>query len=201
MISKPASNEGFNQTGTFVALLEAVEAYAEGSYKNPDDKELNLTFVLNLGDVEGKGKDVIFKQGFVRVPLDNDGIPKMGNDQSKYYMMVSGFYGDKFDPKSEKHLAELGLPEEYDSPETLLALPSYEDFKQGGVLESEDRIKLNFLKIGGKDIIGEECNIELGYASKPDGTKSTKVSVINAMPIVKQVRRASGSKLPAGAPA
>ena len=197
MLSKPASSGYFSRPGIYPALLEAIECYTESDYKNKEIKKPSFTFILNLGDVDNKSEDVLFKQGFVFPPVDNDGVIKMAGERSRYYQLVSSAYGERFDPEDDDVKIEVGFPEEYDSPEGIFEMPSYQAYEKG-----EDRLKLTHFKINGKNIIGAELNVELGFADNPQtGVKSAKISVVNATPIVKQVRRTSNSKLPAGAPA
>jgi hypothetical protein len=198
MLSKPASNDYFSRTGTFPVLLESVETYTEEDMNNKGAKKPTLTFVFNLGDLDNKGQDVFFRQGFVPIPLDDDGMPKMSGEKSRYYTIVSAAYGERFDPEDEKNQVELGFEEEYDSPEGIMNMPSYKDYQKG-----DERLKLRFLKVNGQDIIGKELVIELGYAEIPKTKeKSNKVSVIGATPVVKTpVRRSAGRSTPVGAPA
>lgn len=199
MKSKPASDSTFDKTGNFLALCTEIQCFTETNQFNGNKPEPNLTFILNLGDIDETGKDVIFFQGFVTIPLDADGYPKMGGKKSRYYKLLSALYGDRFDPYDPNLDVEIGFPDDYNSVEGILNMPGFKDYVQG-----EEKLKLKYLKVNGKDIIGQECQIELDYPQKPDGTKSDKIAVTEATPLAKQpVRRSAPpaqQQAPAGMP-
>ena len=164
------------------------------------EPEVSLTYVFNLGDLDDKGQDEIFYQGFVTVPLDEKtGLPKMSGKKSRYYKITSALANEVFDPKDPNVSIRIGFPDDYATLEGILNMPGFKDYAQG-----EERLKLHSYLVNGKEIIGQECNIELDHANKPDGTPSDRISIVGATAIAKEVKRVSAPQqqvtAPAGAP-
>lgn len=193
MISKPASNASFDKPGNYIAQLTEINCYTEADMNNGEPLP-NLSFVFNLGDLNGTGDDVLFYQGFVTIYLDDEGFPKMGGERSRYYKIVSALYGQRFDPKDESVEVDIGFPEEYNSVEGILQMPSFKDYGK-----DDERLALSHLKVNGVDIIGKECQLELGYPQKPDGSKGARIAVLEATPMVQRAPRRAAAR-PAGAP-
>lgn len=194
--STPATDTTWTRKGNFRALLQEIQCFTEKNMQT-QEPEVSLTYVFNLGDLDDKGQDEIFYQGFVTVPRnDETGMPKMSGKKSRYYKITSALANEMFDPKDEKVSIRIGFPDEYASLEGILNMPSFKDYTPG-----EERLKLHSYLVNGKELIGQECNILLDHANKPDGTPSDRISIVEATAIAKEVKRVSPPQKQAVAPA
>lgn len=116
------------EPGTYVAQLTALNAYTGTRYQS-EDIEPMLQFLWEVQTSDGYMRIT----DLVRLPLArNTGLPFIA-DQSKLLNRVASLYGR---PVTAEEVADLGLtidlPDPYNDPATLLALPHWSDRKADG---------------------------------------------------------------------
>jgi hypothetical protein len=185
MKGRPAKKGFEYEHRTYEATLEEVNCYTSENM-NTKELEVGLTFVWNLNEEhpEKPDEDLMFFDGFITVPQDDEGYPLLSGKRSKLYSRLYGLFGRDFDPTAEDVDYEFGFPKRYDSPEALLDMPMWNSYGK-----DDARLKLRFIKLFGIDLIGKSAIIELGNADKPGGGKSDRTSVISCKPVPKRNKR------------
>jgi hypothetical protein len=185
MKGRPAKKGFEYEHRTYEATLEEVNCYTAENI-NSKEVEVNLTLIWNLNEEhpEKPNEDLMFFDGFITVPQDDEGYPLLSGKKSKLYSRLYGLFGRDFDPTAEDVDYEFGFPKRYDSPEALLDMPMWNSYGK-----DDTRLKLRTMKLFGQELIGRSAIIELGYAEKPGGKKSDRTSVISCKPIPKRGKR------------
>lgn len=117
------------EPGVHQAALAHADAYVMNKYPS-DDVEPCLVLTWDFGD-DTNGNAVTLTD-IVRIPRDKNGLPML-NDASKLYERISALYGERFSVKSASNIEwELKLPDEYDDPSGLMALPHFSERKEEG---------------------------------------------------------------------
>ena len=177
---KSTSGPSFEH-GMFEADLVEINCYTSENF-NSKDPEVNLTFVWNMGpNPDDESKDLMYYDSFVTLYQDEDGYPVIGGKKGKMYKRLYGLYGREFDPFADDLDWEIVFPAKYDDPDKLLNLPHWQSYNR-----DDPRLEIKSLKVAGQELIGRTAQIELGNAQKPDGTFSTKTSVIDCKPIARR---------------
>ena len=160
--------------GMYHATLVGANMFLSPNY-NTGELELNVSLEL---DLDGKPH----YDAFITIPTDDAGLPRMAGSKSKLYNRLSALYGERFDPKAvgKTLTVEYALPEQYDSPEGLRELPTWDDIDTGAKQRVPVTIRVNAI-----DLMGRRCLVEIGNMQKPDGTMSKRTSVVTAMPLPK----------------
>ena len=175
------------ESGVYEAVLKDINIYTADNF-NKDDIVPTMTLIWDLGE-DDNGNELTCFDPFINVAIDSEGFPKMGGTKSKMYQRISALIGKKFDPKQIDW--ELGLPEEYDSPETFLELPKWDSFNNGN--SDLERPKADIL-IENMSIIGNECQIELSDVKNKVGEVRQKVTSCVPMPKKKVTRKKKNIK-------
>ena len=164
------------EPGTYEATLERVTAWSALKYQSTNDYEPTLTFVWNLGE-DDSGNPIRMYDAYVRIPLSQDGYPVL-KGAGKLYNRVSALYGTRFDAHDPNLDWELQLPDMYDSPEGLEALPRIEERNDEGFRPVEVRS----IKIAGRELIGQSCLLVVGE-------KNGRIRVLEANPAPRSPKR------------
>jgi hypothetical protein len=179
---KGKKTTGGPEKGVYEVYLEAIQCAVSENF-NTKDPEILLTFVWNLGENPNKPNEDLTFFDYVTLYQDDEGYPVIGGKGGKMYKRMSGLSGKDFNPAEEEDW-EIVFPKQYDDPEKILNMPM-----QSSYGKDDTRLEVRSLKFRGVELIGKECQIELGNAKKPDGTYSDKISVINCMPLAKRNAR------------
>jgi hypothetical protein len=169
--------------GTYEAVLESVNAYTSDDFNTKQPKP-SLTFVWNLGE-DDDGNEIKFFDSYIELKRDGNGLPTMPGVKHKFYNRISALYGERFDPKADEFDDwEIVLPEAFDTPEGIEDLPHVSTLGSGG-----ERVEVESLTLRNVELIGKECQIEIGNIVKPDGKKSDKTSVVSANPMPRKANK------------
>ena len=178
MKGRPSKSGPQFEHGVYEVQLQEVNCYVADNF-NTKEPEVNLTFIWNMGeDPDNPNQDLLYFDGFVTLYQDEEGYPVIGGKRGKMYKRFYALLGEDFDPFDESLDFEIVFPDQYDDPEALMQLPHWQSFSKDDL-----RPKVKSIRINGSELIGKECQIELGHAQKPDGTFSTKTSVIDVKPM------------------
>lgn len=166
--------------GMYHATLTGANMFLSPNY-NTGELELNVSLEL---DLDGKPH----YDAFITVPTDDAGQPRMAGAKSKLYNRLSALYGERFEPKvvGKTLDIEYALPEQFDSPEGLRELPTWDEIDTG----AKQRVPVGIL-VNGVNLTGRQCLVEVGHMQKPDGTMSKRTSVVTAMPLPKGQNKAA----------
>lgn len=132
--------------GTYEAVLKEVRGYSGKRYQS-DGYEPKLVLIWDLGEDEDGNPITIWD--FVRLPRDKEGYPVL-HPESHLYNRLSALYGEPFDHEDPQYMPEIVFPGEYDSPEGLESLPTFEEAKQEGFRP----VVVRSIKVGGQELIG-----------------------------------------------
>lgn len=185
--------------GVFIGELIGAQLYWSTNFNTPKDTDismregcdLNIGFVFAVedpdsdntpmeNDAEGRFQHI---EGFVRLQIDKDGNFGPGGSRSKANKIMTGLYGESFDAFDENFEFALYAPE-LEQYNDIYEVPHYQEYDKG-----EEWLKLTELSISGQNLIGRRAQLQFGYADKPNGTKSEKVTIIHAMPMPKTATR------------
>jgi hypothetical protein len=175
--------------GTFLATLENVLLFWSDKF-GTDDRELNLGFVMAIDDPESlepsERDDGLYKyvENYVRLQVDSDGNFGPGGSRAKANKLLSAFVGRPIDLNAPDYEFALWGPEleRYDD---IYSVPHWKDYEKG-----EAWLSLTEISVSGVNAVGRQAQVQFGHAEKPDGTKSEKVSIVNAMPVIQPSRKA-----------
>jgi len=181
------------EPGTYEAVLEEVRGYRGKRYKS-EEYEPKLVFIWNLG--EDEDGNPIHLWDFVRLPRDREGYPVL-NENSHLYARLAALYGEPFPHDDPKFAPEIAFPEEYDSPEGLESLPTFEEAKEEGFRP----VTLRSLKVAGEELLGKEALVTVVMKETKNGPRSF-VQNVSPKPKAKRpkVKRLEAEAEAAGAP-
>lgn len=157
------------EPGTYVAQLKALNAYTGTRYQSEDIEPL-LQFVWEVQTTDG----LINLTDLVRLLLArNTGLPFIA-DKSKLLNRVSSLYGR---PVTAEEVADLGLtidlPDPYNDPATLLALPHWSDRKAKGF----EPVAVTAFSLDGVSLLGRRVQVSV------IAHKSSSVVVETTLPL------------------
>lgn len=196
--------------GTFVGELIGAQFYWSTNFNargaNPDISQregcdLNLGFIFAIedpdsdndpmeNDAEGRYRHI---ESFVRLHVDKDGNFGPGGARAKANKLMTALNGESFNPYDDEFDFTLYGPklEQYDE---IFEVPHIEEYDKG-----EEWLQLTELSVNGKNLIGERAMLQFGYAEKPNGGRSERLSIIGAMPMPKTGSRKKGAAMKSGA--
>lgn len=195
--------------GVFIGELIGAQLYWSTNFNAPkdtdistrEDCDLNVGFMFAIEDPDSDNEPMendeegryLHIEGFVRLQVDKDGNFGPGGSRAKANKIMTGLYGESFDPFDEDFEFALYAPE-LEGMNDIYEVPHYQEYDKG-----EEWLKLTELSINGVNLIGRKTQLQFGHADKPDGTKSEKVTIIHAMPMPKVGSRKKGGAMKSSA--
>lgn len=165
--------------GAYEVTLEKVIAWSTQKYQE-EGLEPTLTFIWYVGEDE-EGEPIILTDTFIRIPRDRDGYPVL-TPRSKLFERLSALAGF---PVDEEHEWELMLPDDYDDPAGLDALPSLDERNEEGFKPLEVDILVD-----GESVIGNEAIVTVEKNDKG----YLKVTQVSAKPKTRKPKRPARKK-------
>ena len=127
---------------------------------------------------------------FVRIPRDREGYPVI-NEKSNLYQRLTALYGKPVDPMEAE--LEIVLPEEYDSPEGLNNLPTFDEGKEEGFRP----VTARSIKLNGEELLGKEALVTVAEKNERSVVQSVSPKPQAKRPKVKRLEAEAEA---AGAP-
>jgi hypothetical protein len=195
--------------GVFIGELIGAQLYWSTNFNAPkdtdistrEDCDLNLGFMFAIEDPDSDNEPMendeegryLHVEGFVRLQVDKDGNFGPGGSRAKANKIMTGLYGESFDAFDEDFEFALYAPklEEFND---IYEVPHYQEYDKG-----EEWMRLTELSVNGANLIGRKAQLQFGYAEKPNGTKSEKVTIIHAMPMPKTGGKKKAAAMKSGA--
>lgn len=179
--------------GTFEAELLGMQIYWNDPFQKDADPELQVGFILGIDDPDAthdpdeETELYIHREQFVRLQVDDEGNFSPGGARAKAYKLISAFYGQDFDAFDSEFEWELEAAE-FDSMESIADIPHRKDYDK-----NDEWLRLDGVSVMGEPLFGKKAMIQFGYAQKPDGSYSDRLTVVGAM-AMPRTRRSGASK-------
>lgn len=199
------------QEGVFISELIAAQLYWSTKFGVKDnditareDCELNLGLVFAVQDPDSDNDPMEddaqgryrHSEGFVRLHVDKDGNFGPGGGKAKAHKILAALLGQAFDPYDKDFDFTLYGPEleQYDD---IFLVPHFQEYNK-----DEEWLKLTELIVNGTNLIGREAQLQFGYAEKPQGGRSERITIIGAMTMPKTGKKkvAAKANLKGGSP-
>ena len=140
------------ELGVNVAALVQIDVFSVNRYQSDEiERAAFLTWRL---DPDEDGRERTLRDSFIRLPVTWDGYPAL-NEKSKFYNRLSAVYGERFAVDRVRWTLE--LPEPYNSPEGLEAVPHWDERNTDGF----EPVTVKSVTVEGVELLGRSAYIEV----------------------------------------
>ena len=181
--------------GTFEATLTGCTIFWNDDYNNKEKKQLQIGLIMELNDPDCdneplKNTEFTFEhvENYIRLMVDDELNFSPGSTRAKAYKILHAFYGEAFDSFSDDFTWVMYAPE-FDNMSSITEIPHKNDYNQG-----EEWLRLKEFSIMGTGMFGRKALIQVGYAEKPSGGFSERLTIVGALPLPSTGKKASGGK-------